>query len=111
MDRWKQQGQAFTGELHLQLGRLKSLGLLGPEGDRDTAVCPMCARPLEEPDASSVEITTLTRQLSQELDQAQSLQPIRGRGGAAWGPLAPGRWEGGGAARRGGPQTTRAQHW
>lgn len=26
--RWQKQGQAFTGELHLQLGRLKSLDLL-----------------------------------------------------------------------------------
>ncbi|MET9977631.1 DUF3732 domain-containing protein [Streptomyces microflavus] len=77
VDRWKQQGQAFTGELHLQLGRLKSLRLLGPEQDHDTAVCPLCAQRLAEPDASSADIATLTEQLSEELSQAQGLQPIR----------------------------------
>lgn len=77
VDRWQKQGEAFTGELHLQLGRLKSINLLGPERDGDTAVCPMCARPLEEPDASAAEITALTEQLSEELDQAQTIQPIR----------------------------------
>jgi hypothetical protein len=77
VDRWKQQGQAFTGELHLQLGRLKSLRLLGPEQDHDAAICPLCAQRLAEPDASSADITTLTQQLSEELSQAQGLQPIR----------------------------------
>ncbi|MEU1790282.1 DUF3732 domain-containing protein [Streptomyces sparsogenes] len=77
VDRWQKQGEAFTGELHLQLGRLQSLSLLGPERDHDTTVCPMCTRPLEEPDASAAEITTLTAQLSQELEQAQTIQPIR----------------------------------
>ncbi|MEW2573991.1 DUF3732 domain-containing protein [Streptomyces sp. NPDC047070] len=77
VERWQKQGQAFTGELHLQLGRLRSLDLLGPERDHDAALCPMCTRPLEQPDASAAEITVLTGQLAQELDQAQSIQPIR----------------------------------
>ncbi|SDE26793.1 hypothetical protein [Streptomyces prasinopilosus] len=77
VDRWQKQGEAFTGELHLQLGRLQTINLLGPERDHDTAVCPMCTRPLEEPDASAAEIATLTAQLSEELEQAQTIQPIR----------------------------------
>ncbi|QTI87222.1 DUF3732 domain-containing protein [Streptomyces sp. AgN23] len=77
VERWQKQGQAFTGELNLQLGRLKSLDLLGPERDHDSTVCPMCTRPLDEPDASAAEINRLTEQLSAELDQAQTIQPIR----------------------------------
>ncbi|MGJ5831965.1 DUF3732 domain-containing protein [Streptomyces ossamyceticus] len=77
VDRWQKQGEAFTGELHLQLGRLQTINLLGPERDYDTALCPMCTRPLEEPDASAAEITTLTAQLAEELDQAEGIQPIR----------------------------------
>ncbi|MER5358381.1 DUF3732 domain-containing protein [Streptomyces sp. NPDC002785] len=77
VDRWQKQGEAFTGELHLQLGRLESINLLGPERDHDSAVCPMCTRPLEYPDAPAAEILALTQQLAQELDQAQTIQPIR----------------------------------
>ncbi|MFD7757273.1 DUF3732 domain-containing protein [Streptomyces sp. NPDC059757] len=77
VERWKQQGKAFTGELHLQLGRLKSLHLLGPERDADTSICPMCTRPLEEPDPTAADITLLTERLTDELDQAQTLQPVR----------------------------------
>lgn len=77
VDRWQKQGEALTGELHLQLGRLKSINLLGPEREHNAAVCPMCAHPLEVPDASAAEITTLTVQLAEELDQAQTIQPIR----------------------------------
>ncbi|MEV0701083.1 DUF3732 domain-containing protein [Saccharopolyspora sp. NPDC050389] len=77
VERWQKQGQAFTGELYLQLGRLKSLDLLGPEQDHDAAICPMCTRPLDVPDASATEIAMLTDQLSEELNQAQTVQPIR----------------------------------
>ncbi|MFF1962453.1 DUF3732 domain-containing protein [Streptomyces sp. NPDC058232] len=77
VERWKQQGKAFTGELHLQLGRLKSLHLLGPERDADTSICPMCTRPLEEPDPTAADITLLTERLTDELEQAQTLQPVR----------------------------------
>ncbi|MFF2165485.1 DUF3732 domain-containing protein [Streptomyces sp. NPDC058175] len=77
VDRWQKQGEAFTGELHLQLGRLRSINLLGPEHDHDHTVCPMCTRPLEHPDAPAAEILALTEHLAGELDQAQTIQPIR----------------------------------
>jgi hypothetical protein len=77
VDRWQKRGEAFTEELHLQLGRLKSINLLGPERDHDHMVCPMCTQPLEHPDAPAAEILTLADQLAGELDQAQTVQPIR----------------------------------
>lgn len=75
--RWQQQGRAFTGELHLQLDRLKTLDLLGPERQHDTNVCPMCTQTLEQPDPSAQDISELTDHLAQELAQAQTLQPVR----------------------------------
>lgn len=77
VDRWQKQGEEFTGELHLQLGRLRSIKLLGPERDHDHTVCPLCTQPLEHPDAPATEILALTEQLADELDQAQTVQPIR----------------------------------
>ncbi|MET9896163.1 DUF3732 domain-containing protein [Streptomyces sp. NPDC006465] len=77
VDRWKQQGLAFTGELHLQLDRLKTLDLLGPERRHDTDVCPLCTQPLEHADPSAQDISELTAHLARELAQAQTLQPVR----------------------------------
>ncbi|MGW0314001.1 DUF3732 domain-containing protein [Streptomyces flavidovirens] len=77
VDRWQQQGRAFTGELHLQLDRLKTLDLLGPEREHDTSVCPMCTQPLQHPDPSAQDIFELTGHLARELAQAQTLQPVR----------------------------------
>ncbi|MFJ6438761.1 DUF3732 domain-containing protein [Streptomyces sp. NPDC091416] len=77
VDRWQQQGRAFTGELHLQLDRLKTLHLLGPERQHDTSVCPMCTQPLPHPDPTAQDISQLTDHLAQELAQAQTLQPVR----------------------------------
>ncbi|WP_194905991.1 DUF3732 domain-containing protein [Catenulispora rubra] len=77
VDRWQKQGEALTGELHLQLGRLQSINLLGPERDHDFAVCPLCSHTLEEPDASAAEILALGAQVSEELDHVQTIQPIR----------------------------------
>ncbi|MFG2557003.1 hypothetical protein [Streptomyces sp. NPDC048581] len=77
VDRWQQQGRAFTVELHLQLDRLKTLDLLGPERQHDTNVCPMCTQTLEHPDPSAQDISELTDHLAQELAQAQTLQPVR----------------------------------
>ncbi|MGQ4344056.1 DUF3732 domain-containing protein [Streptomyces sp. SAS_275] len=77
VDRWKQQGLAFTGELHLQLDRLKTLDLLGPERQNDTDVCPLCTQTLERPDPSAQDISELTNHLGRELAQAQTLQPVR----------------------------------
>lgn len=78
VDRWHQQGHAFTGELHLQLDRLKTLDLLGPEGeDHPAGVCPLCTRPLDAPDPSAAEIAALTRHLADELSHAETLQPVR----------------------------------
>jgi hypothetical protein len=77
VDRWQQQGRAFTGELHLQLDRLKSLDLLGPEREHNTSVCPLCTQTLEHPDPSAQDISELTSHLAQELAQAQTLQPVR----------------------------------
>ncbi|MFE9459488.1 DUF3732 domain-containing protein [Streptomyces californicus] len=77
VDRWQQQGRAFTGELHLQLDRLKTLELLGPERQHDTSVCPMCTQPLPHPDPTAQDISQLTDHLAQELAQAQTLQPVR----------------------------------
>ncbi|GAA2529805.1 MULTISPECIES: DUF3732 domain-containing protein [Streptomyces] len=78
VERWHQQGHAFTGELHLQLDRLKTLDLLGPEGENHSAdVCPMCARRLDGPDQSAAEINALTRHLAGELTHAETLQPVR----------------------------------
>ncbi len=77
VERWQKQGQAFTGELHLQLGRLRSLNLLGPERNHDAGSCPMCTRPLDEPDPSAADITLLTERLAGELEKAQTVQPVR----------------------------------
>ncbi|WP_017546965.1 DUF3732 domain-containing protein [Nocardiopsis prasina] len=77
VDRWQQQGRAFTGELHLQLDRLKTLELLGPERQHNTSVCPMCTQPLSHPDPTAQDISELTDHLAQELAQAQTLQPVR----------------------------------
>jgi hypothetical protein len=77
VDRWQEQGRAFTGELHLQLDRLKSLALLGPEHLHDTTICPMCTQPLQAPDPSAQDISDLTTRLSDELTHAQTLQPVR----------------------------------
>lgn len=77
VDRWQQQGRAFTGELHLQLDRLKTLDLLGPELRHDTSVCPLCTQPLEHPDLSAHDIAELTGHLARELAKAQTLQPVR----------------------------------
>ncbi|WSQ06329.1 DUF3732 domain-containing protein [Streptomyces sp. NBC_01231] len=77
VDRWQQQGRAFTGELHLQLNRLQTLDLLGPERQHNTFVCPMCTQTLEHPDPSAQDISELTDHLAQELAQAQTLQPVR----------------------------------
>lgn len=77
VDRWQQQGRAFTGELHLQLNRLKTLDLLGPERHHDTHVCPMCTQPLQTPDPSAQDISELTDHLAEELAHAQTLQPVR----------------------------------
>ncbi|MGW7450170.1 DUF3732 domain-containing protein [Streptomyces sp. NPDC054787] len=77
VDRWQQRSFDFTGELHLQVDRLKTLDLLGPERDHDTDVCPMCAQPLEHPDPSAQDITRLTSRLSEELEQAAGVQPVR----------------------------------
>ncbi|MER6446454.1 DUF3732 domain-containing protein [Streptomyces venezuelae] len=77
VDRWQQQGRAFTGELHLQLDRLKTLDLLGPERHHDTSVCPLCTQPLEHPDPSAQDIAELTSHLARELAQAQTVQPVR----------------------------------
>ncbi|AXI76114.1 DUF3732 domain-containing protein [Peterkaempfera bronchialis] len=77
VDRWQQQGRAFTGELHLQLDRLKTLALLGPEHQHDTSICPMCTQPLPQPDPSAQDIAELTGHLAEELAHAQTLQPVR----------------------------------
>ncbi|MER0478591.1 DUF3732 domain-containing protein [Streptomyces sp. Edi2] len=78
VDRWHQQGHTFTGELHLQLDRLKTLELLGPEDeDQHADVCPMCSRPLDDPDPSAADIAALTRHLADELTHAETLQPVR----------------------------------
>lgn len=77
VDRWRQQGAAFTGELHLQLDRLKTLGLLGPERDRPSDVCPLCAQPLQSPDPTVADIARFTEHLADELQQAQTVQPLR----------------------------------
>ncbi|WP_031511391.1 DUF3732 domain-containing protein [Streptomyces megasporus] len=78
VDRWHEQGHAFTGELHLQLDRLKTLELLGPQQDDHRAdICPLCARPLDEPDAAVADIVRLTRDLTKELATAETLQPVR----------------------------------
>ncbi|MFJ1935380.1 DUF3732 domain-containing protein [Kitasatospora sp. NPDC088160] len=77
VDRWQQQGRAFSGELHLQLDRLKTLALLGPEHQHDTSVCPMCTQPLPQPDPSAQDIAALTGHLAEELAHAQTLQPVR----------------------------------
>ncbi|MEU2955915.1 DUF3732 domain-containing protein [Streptomyces xanthochromogenes] len=77
VDRWQQQGHAFTGELHLQLDRLKTLDLLGPERQHNNHLCPMCTQPLQHPDPSAQDISELTDHLAQELVQAQTLQPVR----------------------------------
>lgn len=77
VDRWQQQGRAFTGELHLQLDRLKTLELLGPERQHNTSVCPMCTQPLPHPDPTAQDISELTEHLAQELAQARTLQPVR----------------------------------
>lgn len=80
VERWHKQGHAFTGELHLQIDRLKTLELLGPQGDDQSSnVCPMCARPLEEPDSDASDIVRLTRRLARELADAETLQPVRER--------------------------------
>ncbi|MFK4107126.1 DUF3732 domain-containing protein [Streptomyces sp. NPDC002176] len=75
--RWQEQGRAFTGELHLQLGRLKTLALLGPEHLPDTTLCPLCTQPLQEPDPSAQDVLDLTARLADELTHAQTLQPVR----------------------------------
>ncbi|MFC4035766.1 DUF3732 domain-containing protein [Streptomyces polygonati] len=78
VDRWHEQGQAYTGELHLQLNRLKTLDLLGPaQPGHDSGTCPLCTQPLPEPDPSAADITELTSNLSVELEHAQTLQPVR----------------------------------
>ncbi|MFD8821266.1 DUF3732 domain-containing protein [Streptomyces sp. NPDC059605] len=77
VDRWQEQGRAFTGELHLQLDRLKTLALMGPEHLHDTSVCPMCTQPLREPDPSAQDVSDLTTRLAEELTHAQTLQPVR----------------------------------
>ncbi|UGQ13538.1 DUF3732 domain-containing protein [Yinghuangia sp. ASG 101] len=75
--RWQKQEEAFSGELHLQLGRLKTLDLLGPEAEHAVDTCPMCAQPLLTPDTSAAEIVLLTEQIAEELSQAQAVRPIR----------------------------------
>ncbi|MFJ7593357.1 DUF3732 domain-containing protein [Streptomyces sp. NPDC097617] len=78
VDRWRAEGQAFTGELHLQLDRLQTLNLLGPMSDgQDTHTCPMCRSRLETPDQSSADIHQLTQHLADELSDAETLQPVR----------------------------------
>ena len=78
VERWQEQGQAFTGELHLQLDRLTTLGLLGPEQpDRTATVCPLCTSTLEHPDPSAADLTELTEHLAQELAHAETVQPVR----------------------------------
>ncbi|MFB4193393.1 DUF3732 domain-containing protein [Streptomyces carpaticus] len=77
VDRWQEQGRVFTGELHLQLNRLQTLALLGPEQLHDATVCPMCTQPLREPDLSAQDISDLTSELADELTHAQTIQPVR----------------------------------
>ncbi|WP_406073043.1 DUF3732 domain-containing protein, partial [Streptomyces virginiae] len=77
VDRWQRRSFDFTGELHLQVDRLKTLGLLGPEQDHDTDACPMCTQPLEHRDPSAQDISRLTNRLSEELEQAAGVQPVR----------------------------------
>ncbi|MEU0836213.1 DUF3732 domain-containing protein [Streptomyces sp. NPDC005969] len=77
VDRWQRRSFDFTGELHLQVDRLKTLDLLGPERDHNTDVCPMCTQPLEHPDPSARDIARLTSRLSEELEQAAGVQPVR----------------------------------
>ncbi|MFI5831410.1 DUF3732 domain-containing protein [Streptomyces sp. NPDC051578] len=77
VDRWQRRSLDFTGELHFQIDRLKTLALLGPERDRNTDVCPMCTQPLEHPDPSARDIARLTDRLSEELEQATGVQPVR----------------------------------
>ncbi|MFD9535793.1 DUF3732 domain-containing protein [Streptomyces sp. NPDC060010] len=77
VDRWQRRSFDFIGELHFQVDRLKTLDLLGPERDHNTDVCPMCTQPLEHPDPSARDIARLTDQLSEELEQAAGVQPVR----------------------------------
>ncbi|MEU9031906.1 DUF3732 domain-containing protein [Streptomyces sp. NPDC048383] len=77
VDRWQRRSFDFTGELHLQVDRLKTLDLLGPERDHGTDVCPMCTQPLEHPDPAARDIARLTNRLSEELEQAAGVQPVR----------------------------------
>ncbi|WP_097893651.1 DUF3732 domain-containing protein [Streptomyces sp. st170] len=77
VDRWQRRSFDFTGELHLQVDRLKTLDLLGPEQDHDTGVCPMCTQRLEHRDPSVRDIVTLTNRLAEELEQAAGVQPVR----------------------------------
>ncbi|MFD5065553.1 DUF3732 domain-containing protein [Streptomyces sp. NPDC058394] len=77
VDRWQRRSFDFTGELHLQVDRLKTLNLLGPERDHNTDVCPMCTQPLEHPDPSALDIARLTSRLSEELEEAVGVQPVR----------------------------------
>lgn len=77
VDRWQRRSFDFTGELHIQVDRLKTLHLLGPERNHDTDVCPMCTQPLEHRDPSAQDISRLTNRLSEELEQAAGVQPVR----------------------------------
>lgn len=77
VDRWQRRSFDFVGELHFQVDRLKTLDLLGPERDGNTDVCPMCTQPREHPDPSARDIARLTDRLSEELEQAAGVQPVR----------------------------------
>ncbi|MEU0088359.1 DUF3732 domain-containing protein [Streptomyces sp. NPDC006274] len=79
LDSWQQESQAFTGELHTQLGRLTSLQLLSPEDAGAPEVCPLCNQTLEEPDPDIEQLNDLTRRLQHELTDAEALQPSRTR--------------------------------
>ncbi|MGG8397704.1 hypothetical protein ACQ87O_00015 [Streptomyces lividans] len=79
LDSWQQESQAFTGELHTQLGRLTSLQLLSPEDAGAPEVCPLCNQALEEPDPDIEQLNDLTRRLQYELTDGEALQPSRTR--------------------------------
>ncbi|WP_405444441.1 DUF3732 domain-containing protein [Streptomyces achromogenes] len=80
LDSWQEESTALTGELHVQLSRLKPIGLLGaPPGDSNAQTCPLCSQRLPSPDPQISELQDLTRRLDRELDDLTALQPARNR--------------------------------
>ncbi|MFJ3221578.1 DUF3732 domain-containing protein [Kitasatospora sp. NPDC086801] len=80
LDGWHEESTALTGELHVQLSRLKPIGLLGMAPDNaDAQTCPLCSQQLPVPDPQIAELQALTRRLDRELEDLSALQPGRTR--------------------------------